>query len=604
MATTTTPKVSKRFTRALSNFERLLQCPICHCLLNKTHTAMECGHNFCAECAEEALGVHCKCPVCNLPARVGNLRKNLSHDVLVTCALKIRSLTKTEPTRPLSLSLQSTTASAAVTMHEQIPTTTAIEEHVALDKIVEGSSVGATKRAHTSADNTKSVDRVDKRRKSADLFHKNVQITDDLNDIKGKMRIETHIKNKCPSSKNNDKSIKETIEITDQAFTPMECTTTSEIMDKNSIQQVNESAKRNSAKNKLNKTPYTNVEETPRVSLRKRCMDNYYSPANYSGYDDTCLKLFGTKQRQSAPSTPCPTIQSPVMDAGNSTDTPMGWACSVCTFLNTSKRRQCRIIKILKENATAIELDDTHEKKNKRGRKPGVCKTPPSMTSIEKRSVRRIASEEPMAEPSPCILITGLKSNERDIMRSATVKQLSFRMVEEFNPHVTHVVVPADTKRIAPRTAKYMAGLLAGRWIVDIKWIVASAEAGHWIDPSKYEVVGDSAVGKCHAPRQSRLRESAQKPRLFTGAQFQLKTKPNPDIRELICMSGGKICTNSHDPQTIIVIDTQTTSNHSRRRSSTSQMNRTDKSISNTTITLDDLLRSISTQTPCWPTVK
>jgi hypothetical protein len=61
-----TPVVSKRFLRALSRFEQLLQCPIwlvtkythiifqciliiiaSHQSLNKAHTAMECGHNFC-----------------------------------------------------------------------------------------------------------------------------------------------------------------------------------------------------------------------------------------------------------------------------------------------------------------------------------------------------------------------------------------------------------------------------------------------------------------------------------------------------------------------------------------------------------------------------
>jgi hypothetical protein len=91
---------------------------------------------------------------------------------------------------------------------------------------------------------------------------------------------------------------------------------------------------------------------------------------------------------------------------------------------------------------------------------------------------------------------------------------------------ITHVVVPANSKRLAPRTLKYLSALLIGCWIVtfDCMYDMAccviiqltvcllgirqSVEAGRWLDPAPFEVYGDTIAGITRSPQASRLREA------------------------------------------------------------------------------------------------
>ncbi|KAG0063765.1 BRCA1-associated RING domain protein 1 [Linnemannia elongata] len=80
------------FDDALERMERLLRCPLCSDELHSTYTVKECGHHFCQKCIYPVLGTDCVCPTCNIPARVGNLVKNPSYDILVACVTKLRNI--------------------------------------------------------------------------------------------------------------------------------------------------------------------------------------------------------------------------------------------------------------------------------------------------------------------------------------------------------------------------------------------------------------------------------------------------------------------------------------------------------------------------------
>ncbi|KAF9915244.1 BRCA1-associated RING domain protein 1 [Lobosporangium transversale] len=80
------------FDDALENFRSLLCCSLCGNELESTVTVKECGHHFCRTCIYNNLGTLCKCPTCGIPARVGNLLRNPSYDILVACASKLRDL--------------------------------------------------------------------------------------------------------------------------------------------------------------------------------------------------------------------------------------------------------------------------------------------------------------------------------------------------------------------------------------------------------------------------------------------------------------------------------------------------------------------------------
>ncbi|KAG9323873.1 hypothetical protein KVV02_003533 [Mortierella alpina] len=80
------------FDNSIEDLSALLQCPLCGNELQSTFTVQECGHNFCLDCIHPILGRECQCPTCKIPARVGNLLKNPSYDILVACTAKLRAV--------------------------------------------------------------------------------------------------------------------------------------------------------------------------------------------------------------------------------------------------------------------------------------------------------------------------------------------------------------------------------------------------------------------------------------------------------------------------------------------------------------------------------
>ncbi|KAJ1980183.1 BRCA1-associated RING domain protein 1 [Dimargaris verticillata] len=80
------------FTTALVHLHQLLECPQCKHLYRQAFTVVECGHNFCKDCLYDDLGETGQCPLCRLPARIGNIKRNPSYDTLVECLKALYAL--------------------------------------------------------------------------------------------------------------------------------------------------------------------------------------------------------------------------------------------------------------------------------------------------------------------------------------------------------------------------------------------------------------------------------------------------------------------------------------------------------------------------------
>ncbi|RKP09178.1 hypothetical protein THASP1DRAFT_22946 [Thamnocephalis sphaerospora] len=517
-----TMQTASRFLLALSSFERLLKCGICGHLMSETHTVMECGHNFCHICAEERLGADCQCPTCGLPARVGNLRKNLSHDMLVMCAQRMRQLTGTQSV------VQSAECADAEGIKERAAATPRKNMQQTSDT---GPGLrGSEKRSRRA----NKPDREVKRRKS------------------GLEDAATGVEPSVPDVANVSASVS-----TEAAQTA--CSTPGKVKD----------GGRGKPKSKRVVTPAKSAAKqdtlaTPRVSLRRRKVDNYFSPANYSGYDDTCAGFVKEKSPRTAfhDSTANP---GPTHKHGR----------KMCCGIGTGKGQT--FSDALHIGGGAWQQPATSCKSTSDSQQTYITDTPSAqalaMNTPHTRTLARTLSTE-TSSTTPHILATGLKQSEL----------------------VCDII--ADAKGLAPRTVKYMSALLAGCWIVDFDWVVKSVEAGCWLDPAPFEVHGDSGVGVSDAVRRSRLREANRLPRLFAGLRVHLASKQHDSLRRLIALGGGVLTTgnDSTGDHVLTVLDKDPTS--TRARSSQSDINDAWR------ITTEQFLRSISLQHPCWPESK
>eukprot|EP00050_Salpingoeca_kvevrii_P019541 m.87342 g.87342 ORF g.87342 m.87342 type:complete len:391 (+) comp8460_c0_seq4:1250-2422(+) len=147
-----------------------------------------------------------------------------------------------------------------------------------------------------------------------------------------------------------------------------------------------------------------------------------------------------------------------------------------------------------------------------------------------------------LGDGEPVILTTTLGSH-KEACRKA-LEKLDADARKEFAPDVTHVVTSIDKKGRCSRTIKYMLGVVSGCWILDSKWLEESAKAQEFVDPSPFEVKGDThALG---APKKSRTNRLGQRPGLFDGCSFFYRHEasarvPKEQIEELIKAGGGQV---------------------------------------------------------------
>lgn len=106
----------------------------------------------------------------------------------------------------------------------------------------------------------------------------------------------------------------------------------------------------------------------------------------------------------------------------------------------------------------------------------------------------------------------------------------------QVRPSTTHVIAGEER-----RTLNMLRGLLRGCWILDKSWLLASLEAGGWVDEEPYELVTFSAAVKAR--------------RLERGADFKCQLLhelgpifigkyckvPRKELADMVQLAGGQI---------------------------------------------------------------
>ncbi|GLI60198.1 hypothetical protein VaNZ11_002268, partial [Volvox africanus] len=81
------------------------------------------------------------------------------------------------------------------------------------------------------------------------------------------------------------------------------------------------------------------------------------------------------------------------------------------------------------------------------------------------------------------------------------------RVVEQYQPAVTHVLCGTDAARRARRTFKYLMGVAHGAWVLDVGWAAACLSAGQPVtEEGEFAVLGDQSGGVCGAAEARRRR--------------------------------------------------------------------------------------------------
>ncbi|XP_055820143.1 protein BREAST CANCER SUSCEPTIBILITY 1 homolog [Solanum dulcamara] len=136
---------------------------------------------------------------------------------------------------------------------------------------------------------------------------------------------------------------------------------------------------------------------------------------------------------------------------------------------------------------------------------------------------------------------SALTDDEKGLV--STLKRLSgVTVVKSWDLSVTHVIASTDEKGACRRTLKYLMGVLAGKWIMSIDWIIASLEATEFIDEQQYEIKIDTH-GIVDGPKLGRLKILNKQPKLFSGYKFFFMGDFLPSyksyLHDLVIAAGG-----------------------------------------------------------------
>ncbi|KAF9438621.1 BRCA1-associated RING domain protein 1 [Entomortierella beljakovae] len=122
-------------------------------------------------------------------------------------------------------------------------------------------------------------------------------------------------------------------------------------------------------------------------------------------------------------------------------------------------------------------------------------------------------------------------------------KALKTKTNDDISAQPSHIVMDINEEKCqsgSGRTVKYFLGVLRSCWVLRFEWIVASRNAGYWVDETPYQIY-DNEFG-CNAPKKSRVSHSNKEPPLFASLEVQLSgtfKKPSKDEIELMIRTGG-----------------------------------------------------------------
>ncbi|KAK3816736.1 MAG: hypothetical protein JOS17DRAFT_758815 [Linnemannia elongata] len=125
----------------------------------------------------------------------------------------------------------------------------------------------------------------------------------------------------------------------------------------------------------------------------------------------------------------------------------------------------------------------------------------------------------------------------------SVAKSLKGKTINDLTIRPTHIVMDITTEQCQKgggRTVKFFMGVLHASWVVRYDWVLASQEAGYWVDETSYQIADNEM--KCNPAKLSRASRSRGDPPLFTNYEFQLAgpfVTPTRDEMELMIKTGG-----------------------------------------------------------------
>ncbi|KAF9538920.1 hypothetical protein EC957_006033 [Mortierella hygrophila] len=134
-------------------------------------------------------------------------------------------------------------------------------------------------------------------------------------------------------------------------------------------------------------------------------------------------------------------------------------------------------------------------------------------------------------------------SPQKKTRMDSVSKSLKGKTINDLTSRPTHIVMDITTEQCQKgggRTVKFFMGILYASWVVRFDWILASQEAGYWVDETSYQIADNEM--KCNPAKLSRASRSRGDRPLFTNYEFQLAgpfVTPTRDEMELMIKTGG-----------------------------------------------------------------
>ncbi|KAJ1653496.1 BRCA1-associated RING domain protein 1 [Dispira simplex] len=612
------------FGAALGLLYKQLQCTLCVRLMDM----MQSGHSPSIrlrkgyvlefygygrrECITEYLGDRCQCPICQLPARVGNLRHNPSYDTLTECVQAIHGLASSSTTG------QILDDQALARLH-QLMVDTHCETNGHLTHLSDQQCPQQPSNLESSLHIPSQPDSPGKEKNNSNCASTSP--------------VTTH-STASPSTNQHSTGSSDT-SLLDQlsaaaAYLTAHSPTTARLF------------KRNYKAYPISSMEYTSSYQSPWwrdiPPSTPDALDNESvgGESSLSGATPGLPDLERILQASNPSSLYFPygylnnSWLEPMPDASeeNPVDS-LDWASNRTTHRRTYSRRVSR--RSLKERKRSYQVESessdseseiipdtfralpirssslTTRKAQDKGKAPATSSTPPppkrskgnfvtsprgfglpgpSTSRVLSRSITELLATAPQVPFEAKILITSLGEDElarlNQSLKQAVLHPGFFRVTTLpdvppsgpgrkapfTEPPITHVVTTLDSDRLCPRTLKYMYGVLAGAHIVSYEWVIDSIAVGRRLDEQPYLARGDlmfnnaqcsttSGLAKDQGemgPSLARIAWSQGKPQLLHGWSFysdtSLDNTPSnrETIRHLVCFGGGKVLTRLPAP--------------------------------------------------------
>ncbi len=175
---------------------------------------------------------------------------------------------------------------------------------------------------------------------------------------------------------------------------------------------------------------------------------------------------------------------------------------------------------------------------------------PPRRSSLEFIDSKSSSAAAPRAKPKAGIephqiVCTSCEKDDVDLVRQLASKIEGSALCAsddgKVSPGLTSHVVCGENRR----TINLLKGILLGCWVVSRDWLLASLEAGRWVEEEPHEVTDFSAAAKKNREERQAFGWQHYRCRLFQdcGAIYVDKRRtvaPAADISRLVQLAGGK----------------------------------------------------------------